>query len=216
MGVHGRACTLNVDPNSVLAFAELLMKKSPDYVDLMCANTEDEFDKAFDAFIEKAVEHLEVNKKNLAPLQEEGLSSAFIGPLKLPGVTVLQEANSNGHVDITVTLNHSTPIRKKLFEAKIYDGPSYHVSGLSQLLGRYTTGREGRGVVLSYVRKKNIAQLVKSIRATMDMGLPCNQEGQTSDHTLKWSFLSRHSHSCGEILAVAHVSCNLFLEGTDQ
>ena len=205
-----------MNPNSVLALAELLIKKSPDYVDLICASTEDEFDKAFDAFIEKAVEHLEVNKKNFAPLNEEGLSSAFIGPLKLPGITVLQEANSNGHVDITVSLDHCTPIRKKLFEAKIYDGPSYHVSGLSQLLGRYTTGREGRGIVISYVRKKNIAQLVESVRAMMDADLPCYQEGPTSGHTLKWSFLSRHAHSCGETLAVAHVSCNLFLEGTNQ
>lgn len=206
---------MTVNPNSVLAFAELLMKKSPDYVDLVCASTEDEFDKAFDSFIENAAEHLEVNKKNFAPLNEEGLSSAFIGPLKLPGVTVLQEANSNGHVDITVSMNHCTPIRKKLFEAKIYSGPSYHVSGLSQLLDRYTTGREGRGIVISYVRKKNIAHLVKSIRARMDEDLPCDQQGPTSDHTLRWSFLSRHSHSCGEVLAVAHISCNLFLEETD-
>jgi hypothetical protein len=97
---------VTANPNSVLAFAELLMKKAPDFVDLICASTDDEFDKAFDSFIEGAAEHLEVNKKNFATLNEEGLLSAFIGPLKLPGETVRQEAHSNGHVDITVHLNH--------------------------------------------------------------------------------------------------------------
>ncbi|MBS0123350.1 hypothetical protein [Thetidibacter halocola] len=192
------------------------MKKSPDFVDLICASTDDQFDKAFDAFVEGAVEHLEVNKKNFATLNEVGLSGVFTASLKIPGVSVCQEAHSNGHVDITVHLNYCTPVRKKLFEAKIYGGPSYHISGLEQLLSRYTTGREGRGVVLSYVKNKNIAQLVKSVRAKMDEDLPCSQQGHTSDHTLKWSFLSHHAHSCGEELAVAHVSCNLFLEGSDK
>ena len=207
---------MTLNPNSVLAFAELLMKKSPDFVDLICAGTDDEFDKAFDAFIGGAVDHLEVNKKNFAALDEVGLSGVFAASLKMPGVTVLQEAHSNGHVDITVYLDHCTPVRKKLFEAKIYDGPSYHISGLEQLLNRYTTGREGRGVVLSYVKKKNIAQLVESVRAKMDEDLPCGQQGHTSDHTIKWAFLSHHAHSCGEELAVAHVSCNLFLEDSDK
>lgn len=207
---------MTVNPNSALAFAELLMKKAPNFVDLICASTDDEFDNAYDAFIGEAVDHLEVNKKNFAALDEVGLSGVFAASLKMPGVTVLQEAHSNGHVDITVYLHHCTPVRKKLFEAKIYDGPSYHISGLEQLLNRYTTGREGRGVVLSYVRKSNIAQLVKSVRAKMDEDLPCSQQGHTSDHTIKWSFLSHHAHSSGEELAVAHVSCNLFLEGSDK
>ena len=83
-----------------------------------------------------------------------------------------------------------------------------------QLLGRYTTGREGRGIVIAYVRKKNISDLVKGIRQKMDAELPCNQQGVTTDHLLKWSFLSTHAHSCGESLEVSHVGCNLFVEAS--
>jgi hypothetical protein len=108
------------------------------------------------------------------------------------------------------------PIRKKLGEAKIYDGPEYHLKGLQQLLGRYTTGREGRGMLIVYVRKKNIASLIKKLREKMDADLPCQQQGEATDHAIKWSFITKHAHSCGENLEVGHIGCNLFIEGSDE
>ena len=33
------------------------------------------------------------------------------------------------HVDITITADHCVPVRKKLGEAKIWDGPEYHIKG---------------------------------------------------------------------------------------
>jgi len=101
-------------------------------------------------------------------------------------------------------------VRKKLGEAKIYNGAEYHFQGLLQLLGRYTTGREGRGLLIVYFRKKDISGLVKKLRQRMDTDRPCGQLDEATDHVHRWSFLSTHTHSSGEQLQVCHVGCNLF------
>jgi hypothetical protein len=202
-----------IDSNdSLLKLIELIRQKAPLYFDLLTAQSETEFETAFDGMLEQAVATLEKNSKNYADLDENGLTGVLAAALSIPGLTVTQEAHSNGHVDLTIEADHCVPMRKKLGEAKIYNGPAYHISGLEQLLGRYTTGREGRGIVVAYVRKKNISDLVNGIRKQMDVDLPCNQQGATTDHSLKWSFLSTHSHSCGENLEVSHIGCNLFVE----
>ena len=81
------------------------------------------------------------------------------------------------------------------------------------MLDRYTTGREGRGLVIAYVKNRNITDLIEKLRDTMDKERPCKQVADTVDHVLKWSFLTRHSHSCGDTLEVSHIGCNLY---TDQ
>ena len=198
--------------NSLLALLELNKRKAPEYYDLITATTDPEFEKAFDAFLDRAVSHLESNKKDFQSLDENGLSAVLTMGLLVTGLSVTRETNSNGHVDITVVDDHCVPIRKKLGEAKIYDGPEYHIKGLQQLLGRYTTGKEGRGMLIVYFRKKNIAGLVKKLREKMDTDLPLLQQGPTSDHLIKWSFLSQHAHSSGENLVVGHIGCNLYIE----
>jgi hypothetical protein len=193
-------------------WVEVLKRKAPAYLDLFTAETDAQFEGAFDALLEKAVTHLETNKTHFATLDEEGLSAVLAGSLAVPGLTVTQETHSNGHVDLTIQADHGGPARKKLGEAKIYDGPAHHFGGLDQLLGRYTTGREGRGLLIEYYRKSNISGLVRKLRDEMDKDRPCNQQGQTGDHTLKWSFLSVHSHSSGEAVNVGHVGCNLWID----
>ena len=108
-----------------------------------------------------------------------------------------------------IVADHCVPERIKLGEAKIYDGPEYHLDGLKQLLGRYTTGREGRGLLIVYFRKADIAGLVKKLRTQMDSDLPCAQQGKTTDHVLKWSFLSTHALKSGDNHEVGHIGCNL-------
>jgi hypothetical protein len=191
---------------------DMIRQKAPEYADLLTATTQDEFDEAFCPLLERALVHLEQNKKNFNQLTEEGLTAVLAASISVPGLTVTQETNSNGHVDITIDADHCTPTRRKLGEAKIYNGPAYHLAGLEQLLKRYTSGREGRGILLVYCKAKDIAGKVKNIRAEMDQSLPQLQQGQTSDHKLKWSFRSRHSHSSGELVEVDHVSCNLCAE----
>jgi hypothetical protein len=143
--------------DSLAAFAELLRKKNPAYLDLATAQTDDESEKAFIVILESAIQHLEKNKRNFAPLGEVGLSAVMAGALSMPGLlAAIPEANSNGHVDLMIEIYNCEPPRLKLGEAKIYAGPSYHIKGVGQLLGRYTTGRELPGLLISYVRKENI------------------------------------------------------------
>jgi hypothetical protein len=206
---------MSMQANSLLELAERCKQKAPEYFDLLSATTDAEFDEAFDVLLERAVSQLEASKKEFGTLGEDGLSSILAMAISVPGLSVTRETHSNGHVDITVVVNHCSPIRKKLCEAKIYDGPNYHMKGLEQLLGRYTTGKEGRGMLIAYVTKKNIAGLMTKLRERMDADLPSAQQGLTSGHRVKWWFLSKHSHSCGEILEVGHVGCNLYIESAE-
>jgi len=154
---------------------------------------------------------LEKNKKLLAKLAEEGLSAVLAGSLTMPGLIVTQETNSNGHVDLTIEADHCSPARVKLGEAKIYAGPSYHMKGVKQLLGRYTTGREAAGLLLNYVRKPDIKDITARLRTAMETQLPASQTGPCLDHILKWSFITRHKHTSGEELPICHVGCNLYI-----
>ena len=190
----------------------LIQRRAPEYLDLFTARTEQEFETAFNAILERAVRGLERNCKHFASLDEEGLSGVLAQGLSVPGFSVQQEALSKGHVDLTIEMNHCAPARTKLAEAKIYRGPQNHVAGLGQLLSRYTTGRESRGLLIVYFRQKGIAGLVQKIREMMDGEMPLDQQGKTADHALKWSFISVHAHSCGENLEVGHIGCNLHVE----
>ena len=168
----------NVDEkDTVFALVEILKRKAPEYLDLFTAQTDADFEKAFDALLEKSVAGLEANKSNFATLDEEALSAILALALSTPGLSVTQETHSNGHVDITITADHCVPVRKKLGEAKIWDGPEYHIKGIKQLLDRYTTGREGRGLVIAYVKKRNIKGLLTKLRETMNEERPCKQTG---------------------------------------
>jgi hypothetical protein len=191
-------------------FVELMRRKAPEYLDLLTADEDTDFEKSFDVIMEKAVSGLEANSKSFSTLDEVGLSGALALAINMPGLTVLQEGHSNGHVDLTVVADHCYPARKKLGEAKIWGGSRYHMEGLGQLLNRYTTGREGRGFLIAYVKQKNIKGLIEKLRERMDVDRPCKQKGQTMNHTLRWSFLSVHAHTCGEELQVGHIGCNLY------
>lgn len=72
------------------------------------------------------------------------------------------------HVDLTLRLLNSSPQRMKLGEAKIWRGKEYYAKGLDQLLNRYTTGRECRGFVISYVKTKDIKGLFEDLRKHID------------------------------------------------
>lgn len=202
------------DNNSLFALCEMLKQKAPEYFNLVTSKSTSEFESAFDTLLGKAVSGLEQNKKKFESLDEDGLSGALALALSMPGLTVTRETNSNGHVDLTIEADHCSPARRKLGEAKIYNGPAYHFKGLEQLLGRYTTGREGRGLIIVYVRKPDISGLMKTLRQKMDSDLPFKQQGNTADHGLKWSFLSAHTHACGDNLEVSHIGCNLCIDPT--
>jgi len=203
---------MSTNPNSVAQLFDLARAKTPAYLDLGTAETDDEFESAFTAILEYAIQHLEKNKKNFAKLDEEGLSGVMAGTLSIPGLlTVTQETNSNGHVDLMIEIVNCTPARIRLAEAKIYSSPSYHIKGVAQLLGRYTTGREMPGLLINYVRKEDIRSIMAKLKAEMNKIMPENQIGPCDDHKLKWSLMTKHKHSSGEVLSIGHIGCNLYL-----
>jgi len=128
---------MSAEGTSLFDLVELMKQKAPEYYNLLTAESDAEFEKAFTAFLENAISHLEKNKVNFQSLDEVGLSGVLVAALSVPGLAVTQEAHSNGHVDITIVAEHCIPARRKLGEAKIYNGPAYHFKGLQQLLGRY-------------------------------------------------------------------------------
>jgi hypothetical protein len=200
---------MTLDPNSAAALFNRIERKAPAYIDLLTAETNEEFEAAFTVVFEGAVHHLEKNKRNFQTLREEGLSGVLAAALTIPGLTVTQETNSNGHVDLTIEADHCTPARIKLGEAKIFSSPSYHFKGIGQLLGRYATGRESNGLLINYVRKPDIKEITAKLKKEMDMKLPENQIGPCEDHILKWSLSTKHKHCSGEVVSIGHIGCNL-------
>jgi len=85
---------MNSYSDSAAKLIERIKRKAPAYLDLLTAETVDEFEAAFYVILESAVQHLERNKKNFENLGEVGLSGALAGSLSIPGLTVTQETNS--------------------------------------------------------------------------------------------------------------------------
>jgi hypothetical protein len=195
--------------NSLADLLEQIRCIDPDYLQLLTASDPVKFEEAFCRFLEKALNHLEKNSKNFQKLDEEGLSAVLAGALKMPGLTVSTEKNSNGHVDITVEFDKKFPLHEKLMEAKIYDGPAYHVGGMEQLIKFYATGREGRCWMIAYVRQAKIADIVQKLRDRLDADKPYDQDGNTTKLKSKWSFLSKHKHSSNEVIEIGHACCNM-------
>jgi hypothetical protein len=200
---------VTLDSSNGAAFVDLIRGKAPEYLSLLTAKTEEEFEDAFYPVLERALQGLETNSRLFSALDENGLSAVLALALQIPGLRVSREMHSNGHVDLTIEAENCTPARRKLGEAKIYDGFVRHIAGLEQLLGRYTTGREGRGLLIVYCQKEDVKGKMETLRANMDTSLPCDQQGNTVDHRLRWSFGSAHRHSSGEVCGVDHVGCNL-------
>jgi hypothetical protein len=197
------------DPDSLLALFDLLLEKYPGFMKIVASQTDEQFDEGLEGILEMAADHLEKNANHLTPLNEEAISAFLVAYLNMPGLRATQEAHSNGHVDITIEAEHAPPLRRRLGEAKIYNGPAYHVEGLQQLINRYTTGREGSGLVLEYVKQQGIRNLVDKIRSHMDLEKPCGQDGSSQNHRIRWAFTTNHQHRSGEVLRVLHLNCNL-------
>jgi hypothetical protein len=200
---------MQLNSDSLLALINYLNAKCPQLLKVMISQNDAEFDEGLEDLLERAADSLERNANHLAKLDEEAITAYLVASLNMPGLRVTQEAHSNGHVDITIEVD--TPsLRRRLGEAKIYSGPSYHVAGLEQLLNRYTTGREGSGIMVEYIKDAEIKHLVTKIRLHLDKHKPCAQDGDSQDHRIRWAFTTNHQHSSGESLRVLHLNCNLY------
>lgn len=202
---------MSTSDNSLATLFDMLRSKLPGLAGLMASESESEFDESLEFCLENAADLMEKNANHLTRQDEEAISAFLVACLNMPLLLrATQEAHSNGHVDITVEAVQVPPFRRRLGEAKIYRGPSTHVAGLEQLLGRYTTGRDRSAFMVEYVKDPDIAGLVVKIRLHMDMQKPLSQDGESADHRIHWAFTTNHKHGSGEMLRVLHLNCNLY------
>lgn len=185
--------------------------QSPEHLDLFASLSDDDFQIAFDSLLGKALAGLEESKNGFQSLDEPALSAVLRLAMLVPGLSVVLEQHSNGHADLTFESYRLGMARRILGEAKIYDGPKYHIDGVGQLLG-YMTGRELRGLMVVYMRKANGAKLMEDVRNKMDTAKPEKQQGKTTAHPLKWAFDTNHLHSSGDNIRITHVACNLYVD----
>lgn len=172
------------------------------------AESQEDFVIQVQEILEEVIDEIERGSRELSLLCENGLSSVLVIGINGRGVNAVREGNSNGHVDITIS-SVSRSTNRILGEVKIYDGPAYHVTGMTQLLGRYATGRFQTGFMIEYVKQDGIARVVEAIRLHLDQALPLKQRGPSSDHPIRWAFRTEHTHSSDDLYTILHFSCNL-------
>lgn len=177
---------------------------------LFQAGTAEEFDDFLDRHFEECVQRMEAEAHHLMDDSEEKLSAFLAAALRMPGLDVIREGYSNGHVDLTIKSESMTFPQRRLAEAKIYAGPAYHVQAIEQLIARYSTGRQSRGYVVEYFKKPGIAELVLRLRKKADVDLPMRQHGTTGDHRMRWAYISDHRHASEELIHVVHINVNLY------
>ncbi len=201
---------MSTTSDSAYALIERIKQHAPEVLDLVTAQTEEEFCSFFDRLMERAVMHLEKNSQNFAHWDEVAMTAVLTGFFNgMPGLSVVQEGHSNGHVDLTIEVRLASPVQRRLAEAKIEGGPVRHEKGLEQLLSRYVTGREKSSWLILYVNRPNIKGRMQGLRENLDRNRPHKQSGACGPHLINWAFVSVHSHSSGEMVRVSHIGCNL-------
>lgn len=197
----------DVIPDTLLAmfqrFAPLMPLLDP-------RSTAEQQEDALEALIDDGVRWLEDNANNLTADKEDGLSTTLAGKISVPGLLRAdRERNINGHVDIVIEVESVRPQRRWLAEAKCWDGPKYHVDGLTQLLG-YTPGRGRSAYVFDYVRKPDIATKWAGLRLHLETTPLPGQLGGCTVLAGDWRFESKHLHTSGKEIRVVHIGVNLF------
>jgi hypothetical protein len=176
---------------------------------LFAAKSDREFDAFLDVHFEQCVQRMEAEAHHLASDSEEKLSAFLAAALSIPGLAVVREGYSNGRVDLTIRTESLMSTQQRLAEAKIYGGHAYHAQAITQLLARYSTGRQPTGYVIEYVKKPEIEKIVARLRKQSDTEFPEIQQGLTADHLMRWAYTSNHTHSSGRVVKVVHINVNL-------
>jgi hypothetical protein len=194
--------------DTLLALAQVL--PTP-LLDLLTATSKEQFDRAFSEIVSGAIEQIERDSYNLNKLCENALSGEVVRSIN--GTLILQltrEESSNGHVDLTFHAPLCRPPKRVLGEAKIFNYYRWHKDGLTQLVSRYSTGREERGLLLVFVKTDRIKDRMETLRAELDEKRPCEQTAACANHCVRWSFVTTHEHTSNEHVEVWHLGCNLF------
>lgn len=196
---------MTVSPDALLTWAE----RYPQLALLFDPNgSVENHDQAIERLIDEAVRWLEDNANDLAGAGENLLSTTLAGKISMPGLRAVRERNVNGHVDITIEIEHSYPHRRWLAEAKLWGGPKYHVDGMSQLMG-YMNGRDRTGYVFDYIQEKNIDEKWTRLKGVLDNDRPLDQVRKANDLVRTWTFETYHKHRSGSTVRLVHYGVNL-------
>lgn len=118
----------------------------------------------FSDLVQRAVSwsaaQLSENPKELAGLDENGLTYQFVKSLRRMAFEATLDATVGGHCDLVVRYGDRY---MWLAEAKIYTGYKWLAKGYLQLTTRYATGEEGqdRGGLLIYFKKGNAPDVMR-------------------------------------------------------
>lgn len=197
-----------VDPDSSLErLFGILKTHNPNLLDLVRAETDQEFIAATEGALEHAMKTIENGAKEYSKLGERGLSQLLADCLNHSGYRATAETNNNGHVDVVV--EHSFGRRwRYLGECKLHKGYQYHVDGCEQLLG-YCTGREPRAFCMDFIKKVDAFKKMVKLRADMDEKLPLKQKGPGADHHILGGFVTSHDHVSGAVVEILHLGCSV-------
>lgn len=185
----------------------LLEAHNPNIVDLLRAETEEQFVDATEGAIERAMRTMESGAKQYSSLDERGLSQLLADFLNLAGYHATAERNNNGHVDVVV--EHAFGRRwKYLGECKVHRGYQYHVDGCDQLLG-YCTGRELRAFCMEFFDKAGTFEKMRKLREEVDANRPLAQNAASIGHRIEGAFVTSHRHSSGSDVEMLHLGCSV-------
>jgi hypothetical protein len=185
----------------------LLEAHNPNLLELLQAETEDQFMVATEGALDRALATIESGAKQYTALDERGLSKLLSDLLNMAGYHATAERYINGHVDVVI--EHAFGGRwKYLGECKIHRGFQYHVDGCAQVLG-YCTGRERRAFALDFFHSTGMLTKLAKLRDQMDAEKPLSQVCQSEDHSIKGAFLTSHTHRSGANVELLHAGCSL-------
>lgn len=197
--------------NTLREFIRYLDSLLPGTALVYFSTDEAQFVEGVEVALDLAIRTLEQNAATHARLGELALSTMLTDLLRQSGIPCEKESYRNGHVDIAV----GHPRMKQyqyLGECKIYAGFKRHCNGCSQLLSRYSSGRDLRGFLLEFFNRPGMYRLLDKLKKRFDLDGPLGMSGSSREHRqIKGAFLSVHRHFTDSKVEVLHLGCSLYI-----
>ncbi len=157
--------------------------------------------------LNEIISGLERNRKVRCKDEENRLSAEIVNCLTSVGYHSENDPMQGGHVDFLVEPKHKRTL-KWYGEAKIWHGPKYLNDGITQLLSRYASGRQGYlGFVVYFKTDDMVGKMSEWSSHLTKQADVLSIEDSTS--TSKFSFCSTHKHSTGSQIKIQHLAVNV-------
>lgn len=157
--------------------------------------------------LDEIIISVERGRKERCEDEENRLSSEIVNCLKSAGYHSENDPMQGGHVDFLVEPEQNRTL-KWYGEAKIWHGPKYLNDGITQLLSRYASGRQGYlGFVVYFKTDDMVGKMSEWSSHLTKQADVLSIEDSTS--TSKFSFCSTHKHSTGSQIKIQHLAVNV-------